>query len=204
MRTNNQQHYDAIIIGSGPAGEGAAMKLVKAGKSVAMIEQHSEVGGGCTHWGTIPSKALRHTVQQLAEYRSSMIWQDLFGYVDVTYPDMLKSANSVIGKQVSMRRSFYNRNRVRLIEGHAKFVDKNTVQTLSNGSQGQTFSADQFVVATGSSPYRPPDVDFNHSAVHDSDTILQVDDTTPRSITIYGRGSSVASTPPFTETSGSK
>ena len=108
--------------------------------------------------------------------------------MDVTYPDMLKSANSVIGKQVSMRRSFYNRNRVRLIEGHAKFVDKNTVQTLSNGSPGQTFSADQFVVATGSSPYRPPDVDFNHSAVHDSDTILQVDDTTPRSITIYGAG----------------
>ena len=54
--------YDAIIIGSGPGGEGAAMKLVKAGKSVAMIERHEEVGGGCTHWGTIPSKALRQAI----------------------------------------------------------------------------------------------------------------------------------------------
>ncbi len=188
MRTNNQQHYDAIIIGSGPAGEGAAMRLVKAGRSVAMIERHSEVGGGCTHWGTIPSKALRHTVQQLADYRNSVIWQDLFGYVDVTYPDMLRSANSVIGKQVSMRRSFYNRNRVRIVEGHALLVDKHTIQVQNNGSSNQTFTADNFVVASGSSPYRPPDVDFNHNAVHDSDTILQVTDNTPRSITIYGAG----------------
>ena len=188
MRTNSQQHYDAIIIGSGPAGEGAAMKLVKAGQSVAMIERHPEVGGGCTHWGTIPSKALRHTVQQLADYRNSMIWQELFGYVDVTYPEMLRSANSVIGKQVSMRRSFYNRNRVRIIHGHARFVDKNTVHTLSNGATGHSFSAENFVVATGSSPYRPPELDFNHNAIHDSDTILQVDDPTPRSITIYGAG----------------
>ena len=188
MRTNTQHHYDAIIIGSGPAGEGAAMKLVKARKSVAMIERHDEVGGGCTHWGTIPSKALRHSVQQLAEYRNSLIWQDLFSYVDVTYPDMLRSANSVIGKQVSMRRSFYNRNRVRLVHGHARFVDKQTVETTSDTSSHQSFSADNIIVATGSSPYRPPDLDFNHNAIHDSDTILQVTDHSPRSITIYGAG----------------
>ena len=185
---HNQQHFDAIIIGSGPAGEGAAMKLVKAGKSVAMIERHEEVGGGCTHWGTIPSKSLRHTVQQLADYRNSLIWQELFGYVDVTYPEMLRSANSVIGKQVSMRRSFYNRNRVKLLHGHARFIDPNTVETVSDESPTQTFSADKFIVATGSSPYHPEEIDFSHNAIHDSDSILQVSDHKPRSITIYGAG----------------
>ena len=56
--------YDAIIIGTGPGGEGVAMQLAKAGKNVAVVEKHTTVGGGCTHWGTIPSKALRHSVSR--------------------------------------------------------------------------------------------------------------------------------------------
>jgi len=67
---NSIKHYDTIVIGSSPGGEGAAMTLAKAGQHVAVLEKHYDVGGGCTHWGTIPSKALRHSVQILAEYRS--------------------------------------------------------------------------------------------------------------------------------------
>ncbi len=61
--------FDTLVIGTGPAGEGVAMKLAKAGQRVAVIEAHTQVGGGCTHWGTIPSKALRHDIQMLADYR---------------------------------------------------------------------------------------------------------------------------------------
>ena len=61
--------YDLIVIGSGPAGEGAAMQAAKAKKRVAVIENYERVGGGCTHWGTIPSKALRHATQVLVELR---------------------------------------------------------------------------------------------------------------------------------------
>ncbi len=61
--------YDAIVIGSGPGGEGAAMGLVKQGARVAVIERYQNVGGGCTHWGTIPSKALRHAVSRIIEFR---------------------------------------------------------------------------------------------------------------------------------------
>lgn len=60
--------YDTLIIGSGPAGEGAAMRLAKAGKRAGIIEKHDQIGGGCTHWGTIPSKALRHSIQTLLDY----------------------------------------------------------------------------------------------------------------------------------------
>jgi len=60
------KEYDSIVIGSGPAGEGASMKLAKCGHQVAMIEHYRDVGGGCTHWGTIPSKALRHSVQMVS------------------------------------------------------------------------------------------------------------------------------------------
>ena len=61
--------YDLIVIGSGPAGEGAAMQAAKSKKRVAVVESYERVGGGCTHWGTIPSKALRHATQLLVELR---------------------------------------------------------------------------------------------------------------------------------------
>ncbi len=64
-------HFDVIVIGSGPGGEGAAMGLTKAGLNVAIIEKENSVGGGCTHWGTIPSKALRHAVSRIIEFNSN-------------------------------------------------------------------------------------------------------------------------------------
>ena len=67
----SEQVFDVIVIGSGPGGEGAAMKLSKSGRRVAVIDRNPRVGGGCAHWGTIPSKALRQAVQQLADFRRS-------------------------------------------------------------------------------------------------------------------------------------
>jgi len=141
--------FDAIIIGSGPAGEGAAMTAAKAGKTVAMIERHSDVGGGCTHWGTIPSTALRHSVQQLADYRSDSLFLEQSGELDLTYPELLRSAGKVIGKQVSMRRSFYARNRVKTITGHARLTDPNTVGVDNNGAGTRRYTAKNIVIATG-------------------------------------------------------
>jgi len=66
--------FDAIVIGTGPGGEGAAMQLAKAGQNIAVIERYEHVGGGCTHWGTIPSKALRHSVSRLIEYNESILF----------------------------------------------------------------------------------------------------------------------------------
>ena len=61
----NQQSFDVVVIGTGPGGEGAAMQAAKLGKSVATVEKYEEIGGGCTHWGTIPSKALRFSIFQM-------------------------------------------------------------------------------------------------------------------------------------------
>src|SRR5471032_1649668 len=108
-----QSHFDAIIIGSGPGGEGAAMGLVKQGARVAVIERYNNVGGGCTHWGTIPSKALRHAVQRLVEVRSSPLFSILADRLEITFPQLLKAAEGVIRKQASMRHTFYERNQVR-------------------------------------------------------------------------------------------
>jgi NAD(P) transhydrogenase len=184
MSTN---HYDAIVIGSGPGGEGAAMTLAKGGRKVAMVERHGEIGGGCTHWGTIPSKSLRHAVQQIADFRNDPLLHQVVGPVDIAYPALLKSAESVIAQQTSVRERFYYRNEVDVITGHARFVDEQSVEVQTGRGTSERYRADQFVIASGSRPYHPPEVDFAHPRVCDADSILRLD-FTPRSITIYGAG----------------
>lgn len=171
-------HYDVIVIGSGPGGEGAAMKAAKEGKRVAIIDAYPEVGGNCTHRATIPSKALRQGVQQLMESGRQN---------GTRYPDLLQAARSVIEKQVSMRRGFYSRNHVDVVHGRAAFVDEHTVEVAKAHEGKKRLQAAAFIIATGARPYHPADVDFNHPRILDSDTVLDLD-VSPRSITIYGAG----------------
>ncbi len=181
------KHYDAIVIGSGPGGEGASMKLAKCGKSVAIIEHYRDVGGGCTHWGTIPSKSLRHSVQMVSRFRTDPIFRRLVGHVDVTWQELIKSAQSVIDDQVNMREEFYFRNRVDLYRGSASFVDPNTLKILHKNGSEEICTADKFIIATGSVPYQPEDIDFSNKRICDSDSILDID-FVPRSVIIYGAG----------------
>jgi NAD(P) transhydrogenase len=184
----NDYKFDAIVIGTGPAGEGAAMNIVKAGKSVAVVEKYAQVGGGCTHWGTIPSKALRHAISRMVEFNRNPLFRDMGKPVHFSYPALLRSAASVITQQVSMRQDFYNRNQARLFHGRARFLNPHTIEVLQTGNKPNLqLEAEAFVIATGSRPYRPDDVDFNHPLIFDSDTILSMFHT-PRSITIYGAG----------------
>ncbi len=180
-------HFDVIVIGSGPGGEGAAMQAAKNGKKTALVEAYREVGGGCTHWGTIPSKALRHSVQRLLELKNNPLLQHVADQVEITFPQLLRNAESVIRKQVSMRSTFYDRNQVRIINGHAQFTDANTISVHDSLGTTQSFTADHFVIATGSRPHRPSTIDFNHPRIFDSDTILTMG-VMPQSITIYGAG----------------
>ncbi len=183
----SNRHVDVIVIGSGPAGEGAAMTLAKAGRRVAVVERHSRVGGGCTHWGTIPSKALRHAVQSLADYRRNALFQSTVGHVSVSYAELLRSAESVILDQVRTRHRHYTRNGVDLLTGHGCLVGPGTVEISRADGGAERVTGEHIIVATGSHPYRPPEVDFSHPRVLDSDTVLKLD-YTPSSITIYGAG----------------
>jgi NAD(P) transhydrogenase len=179
--------FDTIVIGTGPAGEGAAMKLAKAGRPVAVIEAHDQVGGGCTHWGTIPSKALRHSIQMLADYRRNPLFHHTLDQVEVEFPDLLKAADSVIDEQVRTRYRYYQRNRVEVVFARARFVDPHHVEVLRPDGVADLMQAEHFVIATGSRPYHPPDLDFSHPRILDSDSVLRLTHT-PRSITIYGAG----------------
>lgn len=171
-------HYDVIVIGTGPGGEGAAMKCAKNGKKVAVIDNFSMVGGSCTHKGTIPSKALRHSIQQLIETGN---------YRQVRYPELLQNAGTVIEHQVKMRRSFYDRNFIDVINGWARFIDNKSIEVEEDHGAVEKFTADHFVIATGARPYHPTDIDFTNPRILDSDSVLDLTDH-PRSLIIYGAG----------------
>ncbi len=181
------QDFDSIVIGTGPGGEGAAMKLAKSGQRVAVIEAHDAVGGGCTHWGTIPSKALRHSIQMLADYRRNPLFQQTQHQITVEFPDLLRAADSVINVQVRTRYRYYQRNRVAVIFGRARFLEPNLVAVHRPGGLTDQLRAQHLVIATGSRPYHPPGLDFSHPRIRDSDSVLALPHT-PRSITIYGAG----------------
>ncbi|EMV9370441.1 Si-specific NAD(P)(+) transhydrogenase [Vibrio alginolyticus] len=180
-------HYDVIVIGSGPGGEGAAMGLTKAGLNVAIVEKESSVGGGCTHWGTIPSKALRHAVSRIIEFNSNPLFCRNNTSVHATFSDILDHAKSVIDKQTRLRQGFYDRNSCTLLFGTARFVDNYSIAVMQSDGTEEIYSADKFVIATGSRPYQPNDVDFLHERIYDSDSILSLKHD-PRHIIIYGAG----------------
>ncbi len=170
--------YDVIIIGSGPGGEGAAMTCAKEGKKVAVCEEFSVVGGSNTHKGTIPSKALRH---------ASQILYDSNKFEGTSYQELLKRTVSVIDRQVELRHGFYTRNNVDLLIGRARFLNSQSIEVTESSGLKKTYHADSFIIATGSRPYHPPDVDFSHPRIVDSDTLLKIQDN-PKTLTIYGAG----------------
>jgi len=184
MRT---EHFDAVVIGSGPGGEAAAMRLTKGKYRVAIIEKYARVGGSCTHYGTIPSKSLRQSIQSIMEFRRDPFFASAALKTHVTYQQLLNRANQIINDQVALRERHYQRNRVPVITGTARFLDANSIEVMQDDAHTLQLSFDHAVIATGSSPYHPDDVDFSQPNIVDADSILNLTHT-PRSITIYGAG----------------
>ncbi len=189
-RLKKDQHeytYDAIILGAGPAGEAAAMKLTKSGKKVAVIDPRDQVGGNCTHVGTIPSKSLRQSVFNLINFRRDPMFTKTLDYHRVPLNKVLANARQVIRRQVTTHTRFYERNQVEVIHGWASFVDAHTVKVETDDNVFETITFNKAIITVGSRPYRPDLLDFDHPRVFDSDKILQMDYVI-RKIIIYGAG----------------
>jgi NAD(P) transhydrogenase len=181
-----KQKFDIIVIGSGPAGEAAAMNAVKSGKSVATVCDKPKLGGNCTYLGTIPSKALRNSVNQIMQFNTNSMFRDFGDIRKLTFQQILKHANRVVEDQLKVRTDFYERNKVPVFHGLASFTDEHNIEVVA-GRNKTKLEANNFIICTGSRPYRPETVDFNHPRVFDSDTILQLEHT-PRKVTIIGAG----------------
>ncbi len=167
------------------------MRAAKAGRRVAVVER-AKIGGACTHSATIPSKALRHSVGAWMSARNHPLFAEALRGVSLSFAQLVRAAEPVIQKQVAMRSDFYSRNDVMMVHGEARFVDAHTLEVHDGTGVHARLEADAFVIATGSRPYRPADIDFSHPRVRDSDTILSLGELAKagelQTMTIYGAG----------------
>ncbi|MGB7363507.1 MAG: FAD-dependent oxidoreductase, partial [Rhodococcus sp. (in: high G+C Gram-positive bacteria)] len=186
---SDQLEYDLVVIGSGPGGQKAAIAAAKLGKRVAIVEKGSMLGGVCVQTGTIPSKTLREAVL----YLTGLNQRELYGAsyrvkANITPSDLLARTSHVIGKEVEVVRSQLLRNRIEMITGEGRFVDAHTI-AIDDRSRGEriTVGAKNVVIATGTAPARPEDVEFDNYRVLDSDGILDLQ-FIPSSMVVVGAG----------------
>ncbi|MDT7724596.1 MAG: transhydrogenase [Actinomycetota bacterium] len=187
--SEREYDYDLIVIGSGPGGQKAAIAAAKLGKRVAIIDKHDMVGGVCVNTGTIPSKTLREAVL----YLTGMNQRELYGASyrvkqDITIADLMSRTQHVVGREVQVVRAQLMRNHVDLVVGVGSFVDPHTVAVEGRHRGDRTsMSAAFIVIATGTKPARPSQVDFDAERVLDSDEILQLE-SIPSSLVVVGAG----------------
>ena len=183
--------YDLVVIGSGPAGQKAALNAAKLGKRAAIIDRNDSVGGVCIHTGTIPSKAIREAVMHLTAFNERQMYGD--GYAvkhQITMSDLLYRARYVIRTEVDIIRNQMGRNGVTMLFGDASFVDANTVRVVRDTEYGQDviqIRGEHVLVATGTEPARPASVPFTKDRVIDSNELLLLTEL-PKSMIIVGGG----------------
>src|SRR5690606_11405275 len=123
------QAFDLIVIGSGPAGQKAALNAAKLGKRVALIDRTDMVGGVCIHTGTIPSKAIREAVLHLTGLNLRQVYGESYAVKqEITMQDLLYRAQHVVHTESEVIRNQMRRNHVQMFFGTASFVDPHTLR----------------------------------------------------------------------------
>jgi len=180
---------DLIVIGSGPAGQKAAIQAAKLGKRVALVERHAAVGGASVNTGTIPSKTIREAILYLTGLNQRSIYGQDYRLKDqISVEDISLRVRQVVERERNIIRDQLLRNRVALHGGTATLVDANTVSVIGPDGALRAFTAAFVVIASGSEPAHPPEIDFNGSSVLDSDDIVLRLKELPTTIVIVGAG----------------
>jgi NAD(P) transhydrogenase len=171
--------FDVVVIGSGPAGQKAAIQSAKAGKRVAIIERDRQVGGSCVHTGTIPSKSLReHALRQRVRRVDLM---------DEPIQSLLDGVGRTIAAHDVYMAAQLERNHIRLLRGRASFLAADTLAIRRIDGSTLVVRAGVIIIATGSRPRTPPRLAVDHEHVLDSDSILSLA-YLPRSLLVLGGG----------------
>ncbi len=180
--------FDVVVIGGGPAGERAAIQAARAGRRTALVERFTEVGGTGVNWGAIPSKTLRESalfVHGLTLAKLDAIRCEVDG--EITIGDFMHRERMVVQRELELIHRALRKYGVELIRGHGRFVDPRTVAVERPDGEPLRLRGGVIVIATGSSPNHPADVDFDGETVFDSASILRLP-RMPRSMIVLGAG----------------
>ena len=185
------REVDLLVIGSGPAGQRAAIQGVKLGRKVVLVEKQNVLGGVCTNIGTIPSKTLREAVIYLSGFRQRNVYGR--GYTlkeNITFADLQQRVDHVVQHEIQVARDRLQRTGVELIQGTASFVSAHEIR-IDTPEEPKLIQAENIIIATGSTPYRADRVPFNDTTIIDSDTMWEPGFTMealPKSILFIGAG----------------
>ncbi|MBX3332403.1 MAG: Si-specific NAD(P)(+) transhydrogenase [Nitrospira sp.] len=182
------QSYDMLVVGSGPAGQKAAVQAAKLSKRVAIIEKASQLGGTSLNTGTLPSKTLKDTIEYihgLGRRGLHQLGAELTK--QLTLPDLMIRKDQVIETEVAVITNQLRRNGIEIIQGTAGFVDPHTLSVLRSDGEVDHVHASTIILATGSRPRRPGTIPFDDLIVCDSDSFLRTTKN-PTSIIVIGGG----------------
>jgi NAD(P) transhydrogenase len=183
-----KRDFDLLVIGSGPAGQKAAIQAAKLGRRVAVVERGHMIGGVSIHTGTVPSKTLREAVL----YLTGMSQRGIYGQAyrvkqEITSADLFWRMEHVIKREVDVVRNQLGRNHVALLTGSACFTGPHSVEVAGEGGESRAISASKIMIAVGTRPARPASVEFDGRTILDSDDILGLD-WIPTSLVVVGAG----------------
>jgi NAD(P) transhydrogenase len=180
--------FDLIAIGSGPAGQRGAIQAAKLGKSVAVVEQNTAIGGGCVHIGTIPSKTLREAVLYLTGWRQRGFYGLSYRVKErITAEDLMQRLDITIRHEIEVIQHKLYRNGITALAGRAAFVDPHTIRVVHPNGSIQDYQAEKFLIASGTKPAHPKGIPFNDRNIVDSDHILHLKHL-PRNMVVVGAG----------------
>src|SRR5579863_8559371 len=181
------RHFDVVVIGSGPAGQKAAIQASKLGKNACIIEKNNVLGGASINTGTIPSKALREAVLHLTGLSKRGLFGE--GYRvkrAITIADLIYVSQQVVHNELDLIRDQLDRNGVELIWGSARFDQENVI-FCDRQDDFEVVSGDIIIIASGTRPARPESVPFDNKTIFTSDELLKLDHI-PKSMIVVGGG----------------
>jgi NAD(P) transhydrogenase len=179
--------YDLIVIGSGPAGQRAAIQGAKLGKRVALCEKREVIGGACINTGTIPSKTMREAVLHLSGYQYHGIYGMSYRVKEkITVADLSFRVQNVIKTEIDVTTAQLSRNGIDVLTGAASFVDPHRLRVESSRGQSE-YAAEFIIVATGTRPAASPTVPLNNQTIVNSDQIFALA-TLPKTLIVVGGG----------------
>lgn len=179
---------DVLVVGSGPAGQKAAIQASKLNKSVAIVEKEGLLGGACLHSGTIPSKTLRAAILDLSEFYQRSFYSKDYNFRDVSIHDLAFRVKMVIEMQAKMIERQFKKNRIPILFGHAEFESAHGM--LVKDEEGELLyrvKYDKLIIASGSKPRNPKEVPFDNVRVLDSTSLLKID-YLPKKMIVLGGG----------------
>jgi NAD(P) transhydrogenase len=181
------QKFDLIVLGSGPAGQRAAIQAAKAGKRVALVERREVLGGVCINTGTIPSKTMREAVLHFSGYRYHQIYGINYRVKEkITMPDLIFRVQHVIRTEIDVTQSQLTRNNIEVLTGIASFVDPTHV-AVTNSFGAIEYETKFVLIATGTKPATSPLVPINGRNIINSDQVLSMPEI-PKTLIVVGGG----------------